>query len=599
MIDTKEIEERATNAIRTFFERSKVVSTFINDNDREPFWDGHLYLYDGQIRDKEHFRGRVPAQVKGKTMSVIKDEGFTYPIKKVDLRAYLKEGVAYFVVQETEEAKEIFCHLLTPLKIKALLNKNSDIDSVSVEMNQLAANGLKAFEIDLIQFEKACKIQSSIVLSDIDSDKILKDVQVSSFSLEVPVKDINEPFEIALTSSPQYIYGNINETVKLPIGSDRVWITLLSNKSYDVKVNDKTYYSQYEKKVERGITTINVGHCFSLRIDPEEKEGCHQANIKIRRGAKMLKEVINEAEFLLALQKYKELQIGKARLPIPFPDEHPLFSFLSECLPSWKELDETLGKIGANIDLDLDQIKTKKDETTLNVIVEMVGREHNGGLKNPHLGANNVRVGNLQLWFWVYEVSPKQYAIRSFFDKRFMATATMEYPEGKLEIGLYSWFNRDRLAACDNFPFDDVIPFYSKLLEANPHSFERANLLALEMMAVYDTLEENNPKKCVLLKYASKVIQWLMDNDLNDSSQLVYRLNCYQLKKRKGELSEEDLRILKTLQLSNAGDAMIQCGIALLIGDRIAFDLYWSQLSPAEKEDFKMFPIFIFTKDLK
>jgi hypothetical protein len=43
--ETKDIEEKAVNAVRTFFEDSRVVSTFIDQNDREPFWDGYLYLY--------------------------------------------------------------------------------------------------------------------------------------------------------------------------------------------------------------------------------------------------------------------------------------------------------------------------------------------------------------------------------------------------------------------------------------------------------------------------------------------------------------------------------------------------------------------------
>ena len=43
--DTKAIEEKALNYLKSFIEDSRVISQFIDDNDKEPCWDGHLYLY--------------------------------------------------------------------------------------------------------------------------------------------------------------------------------------------------------------------------------------------------------------------------------------------------------------------------------------------------------------------------------------------------------------------------------------------------------------------------------------------------------------------------------------------------------------------------
>ena len=63
--DTKAIEEKALNYLKYFIEDSKIISQFIADNEKEPCWDGHLYLYSDGKRDKEHLRGRVPVQIKG------------------------------------------------------------------------------------------------------------------------------------------------------------------------------------------------------------------------------------------------------------------------------------------------------------------------------------------------------------------------------------------------------------------------------------------------------------------------------------------------------------------------------------------------------
>ena len=56
-IDTKAIEEKALNHFKSFIEDSKVISQFIADNDKEPCWDGHLYLYADGIREKEYLQG--------------------------------------------------------------------------------------------------------------------------------------------------------------------------------------------------------------------------------------------------------------------------------------------------------------------------------------------------------------------------------------------------------------------------------------------------------------------------------------------------------------------------------------------------------------
>ena len=53
--DSKVIEEKAINAIKLFFEDSCIISTFIAENDKEPFWDGHLYLYPNGIKKNENF----------------------------------------------------------------------------------------------------------------------------------------------------------------------------------------------------------------------------------------------------------------------------------------------------------------------------------------------------------------------------------------------------------------------------------------------------------------------------------------------------------------------------------------------------------------
>ena len=63
-MDSKQIEKKAILAIENYFVGSEVVHTYLADNDKEPFWDGHLYS--NCHKTKNDFIGRIAVQVKGK-----------------------------------------------------------------------------------------------------------------------------------------------------------------------------------------------------------------------------------------------------------------------------------------------------------------------------------------------------------------------------------------------------------------------------------------------------------------------------------------------------------------------------------------------------
>ena len=62
-MDAKAIEEYAVDAVRDCLNYSDHLSSFIAEDDKEPSWDGHIYIY-GNKKNKEHLEGRLPVQVK-------------------------------------------------------------------------------------------------------------------------------------------------------------------------------------------------------------------------------------------------------------------------------------------------------------------------------------------------------------------------------------------------------------------------------------------------------------------------------------------------------------------------------------------------------
>lgn len=58
-MNCKAIEEKAILCFKEYILDSKIISQYLNENDKEPCWDGHIYLYSDVKKDKNHLIGRI------------------------------------------------------------------------------------------------------------------------------------------------------------------------------------------------------------------------------------------------------------------------------------------------------------------------------------------------------------------------------------------------------------------------------------------------------------------------------------------------------------------------------------------------------------
>ena len=65
-MDSSLIEKSAINYLIDELIVTKKLSPYISENDKEPSWDGNIYIYGEANFSKENLLGRVPVQVKGK-----------------------------------------------------------------------------------------------------------------------------------------------------------------------------------------------------------------------------------------------------------------------------------------------------------------------------------------------------------------------------------------------------------------------------------------------------------------------------------------------------------------------------------------------------
>ena len=98
-LDKKAIETFSVNAVRDSIVMTDYLDQFIADNDKEPSWDGFVYIYKEKEKKKDQLKGRIPVQVKGTEKDDLSKEAIAFPIAIADLNNYLNDGgVMFFVV---------------------------------------------------------------------------------------------------------------------------------------------------------------------------------------------------------------------------------------------------------------------------------------------------------------------------------------------------------------------------------------------------------------------------------------------------------------------------------------------------------------------
>ena len=97
-MDRKAIETLSVNAVRDSVVVSDFLDQFIADNDKEPTWDGFVYIYSDKSKKKEKLKGRLPVQIKGTENDDFSKEEISFSVSTTDLNNYLYDGGAVFFV---------------------------------------------------------------------------------------------------------------------------------------------------------------------------------------------------------------------------------------------------------------------------------------------------------------------------------------------------------------------------------------------------------------------------------------------------------------------------------------------------------------------
>ena len=266
---------------------------FININDKEPMWDGHIYVYEDDSKTNKSFKDKIPIQVKGKVVSKIgKKDKIKYPVETVDLNKYRDNGgIMYFVVYITRKDRKttIFYASLLPFKINDLLDKKGEQQSISIELEELP-DGDEKFESICFNFIKHREMQ----LNEIKGKNPTKEKLVENFK-----KDLVFSLVYSVLENEGYIYAeNKDLNLTFPVEHiENIYGLFFVAPECSILVNGKTY--RYRVLIENNKATkdeiiIEIGNSIEIIKNEKTKKGSFKFNIK---GC--LEDRIKDYEFLL------------------------------------------------------------------------------------------------------------------------------------------------------------------------------------------------------------------------------------------------------------------------------------------------------------
>lgn len=594
--DRKAIEEKALLCFKEYIVDSEVISQFIDENDKEPCWDGHIYLYSKPQKDKKHLIGRIPVQIKGTEVKRFISKKYHFKIEVDDLKAYLHEPTVYIVCQEKENSKErkLFYRKLLPETIKNVLKGKEKQNSVSVLMHSVPES--------LIEFENLMKVfhgDSKKQLSFADKKSLTMDDArkrgINEFSFLMPTK-IMSPIELMkyATTHTSFIYAKIDKDldIEVPIADGPFSFKFRQDVKKEIAVNGKIFYDSYTNEIIDGKMIISINDFLILTLPLENKK---EIKLEIKNHLNSLKSSIKEHDFLLAIHDAGELTINGFTIKLNINEKNNIEQIRQKVF-QWKRLQKVLEILHVNKDLDLSCI-TEEQGQFIDILIDTFLNKNSISIEKIENTILLQEISNVKLLMYIYTNSEGKGVLGDFFDHRIDIRYQVNASK-TIKASPFSYLqNEDLWVKCDNIPYEMQISSYKNLGGDYEHIYELANLDLLSMIKAYDVVEEDDThKRAQLLNAINNLDNWLLLTDKSDERHLIHTINHYQIIKRHRCYTEDEIDSIKSLYTNDEISMQIKVCLSLLLDDMQSFHTWYENCTDSEKTQLKSWPIWHFSE---
>lgn len=574
-MNSVKIEKRSISELKSWIAEHDLLDEYINDNDKEPSWDGYIMVYTDEDLKAEHIKYKIPVQVKGKCKNeLINRKMITYPVEYRHLQNYYFDGgVVYFVIAISEDAKRktIFANALTPVKLKELLKSAEKKPNQTKNIPLQRLKDVHELYILLLQYGHDSKRQGTgqceLMRKTIDLSK-LRDID----KLEATVISANSEKEALkkIFSGEVGLFGHLEKSdIWLPVEySQQIRFKVRTVRCHDelVKVDGIEFYKRF--RIEEDDESIKI--IFSDNLYIKLTDIGYTMNLALNGTVESLRQ---DVLFMKALLSGHILQLGKM-VEIEIHSDAIGNDFL-------EGIKITDAFTRACEQFDVRPSKKMKDYT------EQDWKKMQE-LTNLYHGYIIPKDGDIawHMWWWenklypfiVYRENNKVRAINIFKDDK--CVTEVKFEEKKYRVPVFASLNRDIWSKLYDVREQTLI----KQIEQSDINMETAPVfisIFIELMWAYDDIENEKYYNAAFL-----IIEKLIELD-NDN--VAATINRMQLIYRKRELAEEEMRKLEAI---DDQDYLAKCAANILLDNKRIAKKYLEKMSEEDKNKFKQNPIY-------
>lgn len=580
------IESLAVTAVKDAISKTDYLVDNINMNDKEPSWDGSIYVYKvpGNNHKKEDYLATIPVQVKGKVIKDHSNDKISFRVQTSDLKNYRKiGGTLFFVVYISSDGtnKKIYYNSLLPFEINRLLKKAETKKSMGIDLCSFPTEKNEITNT-VLNFARDMDKQGLLRNGEYDMERAAKEFDLSKFQYSFTYSGlghkINHAADYVLTHD-LYLYAhNEDHTVNIVVDHMMRADIVAETLNMEVGVAGKVYYSSYIIKHTRERKELHIGKSFVIKLGEESVGLTYKLSGNIQQR-------IIDMEFMIAMIENRHIYINSVKIPF-HATEAEIESFhiddAKKQLIHLKNIQEILCNLGIKQSLEIDNL-TAKDDDFLKMLITAF--KHN---KPVPFKSNNlppvapVTIANLKILLAFKPTSDgKSYEVKDFFCEHFEVAG--QDNKGKMfETSQYTILDEETFSSISNLN----IPIVVKDLCAyhNDIHYSRANLCALEMIKAFDKTQNSN-----FVHAAEEIFEWLIEND--SESKDLCTMNLYQCYIRERKLSFSEKAILYNLLDKYKGNSSMLAGLSILLDEKEEALNYIEMLSESEKLEFISYPI--------
>ena len=582
------IETTAISHLKLQLNKCRMLKPNISENDKGVSWDGTVEVYSAEEFSKKTLRGIVPIQVKGTWYEVIPTGNtITYQAEVDDLKNYQKDGgTIFFVICCNETNYGIYYNALLPYDLDQTL-KNITTKTKAITLHKLnnSTNDIYGTFSDFIYHKKRQSQRDNNIVELFAENKL----DLSGKRLSLGYGGLPNPSEAEMIeyilAHPAYMYikpeGFDIDVVLSKIHIDKIGKTIHTPVIYEGEVLFSDIHEVYSKD-GKDSKKIKIGN--NIVLDPKSEKVSMNFSSTLDERIRDMKFILwcsqNNKDEELMLTLSDGLQLTKQDVV--------------EAVDYFEKIKQALSAYNVSKTFDFSKVGEGDYRKIQAFIDSTLEQKEVPYCINGHPGVGIFEFANIALLVCCMpgKIS-NMYFLKNMFEVEGIGVK-YEIIDSDDEIWMspYLDFKAEQFAVIDNF---DAVAIKKSIIQFIPDSNDRyngfykeqINKCVLEILAAYDL-----SKKKELLDLADTLLDVLMNQENDEISNAIYRINKLQIHIRNGiALTTKEISETVKYKIKFVDNTFLQlcCNIILKEFDE-ADDIY-NKFTKKQKEEFGKFPI--------